>query len=105
MTDLSYASATELTALIRRRALSPEELMGHTLGRIQTADAALNSVVALDPERALTEAAALTARLARGEDPGPLAGLPVLVKDLEDAAGFPTSRGTSAYRHSPLYHP
>lgn len=101
MTDLSYASATELTALIRRRALSPEELMRHTLDRIQTADAALNSVVALDPERALTEAAALTARLARGEDPGPLAGLPVLVKDLEDAAGFPTSRGTSAYRHSP----
>ncbi len=75
--------------------------MRHTLDRIETADATLNSVVALDPERALAEAAALAARIARGEDPGALAGLPVLVKDLEDAAGFPTSRGTSAYRDSP----
>ncbi|MFB7755473.1 amidase [Streptomyces sp. NPDC056121] len=101
MTDLSFASATELTALIRRRELSPEELMRHTLDRIETADKDLNSVVALDPERARAEAAALTARIARGEDTGPLAGLPVLVKDLEDALGFPTSRGTSAYRDSP----
>ncbi|MFB7209754.1 amidase [Streptomyces sp. NPDC056255] len=101
MTDLSFASATELTALLRGRALSPEELMRHTLDRIETVDRALNSVVALDPERALAEAAALAARIARGEDPGPLAGLPVLVKDLEDAKGFPTSRGTRAYRDSP----
>ncbi|MGW1412235.1 amidase [Streptomyces sp. NPDC002403] len=100
MTDLSFASATELTALIRRRELSPQELMHHTLDRIRTADTSLNSVVALDPERALTEAASLTARIARGEATGPLAGLPVLVKDLEDAEGFPTSRGTSAYRDS-----
>ncbi|MEE1738702.1 amidase [Streptomyces sp. BE147] len=100
MTDLSFASATELTALMRRRALSPRELMSHTLDRIATADATLNSVVALDPERALADATALTARIARGEDPGPLAGLPVLVKDGEDARGFPTSRGTSAYRDS-----
>ncbi|MFI5662455.1 amidase [Streptomyces sp. NPDC051684] len=40
-------------------------------------------------------------RLARGEEVGPLAGLPVLVKDLEDAAGFPTSRGTSGFRDAP----
>ncbi|MFD7496544.1 amidase [Streptomyces sp. NPDC059832] len=101
MTDLSFASATELTDLIRRRKLSPEELMRHTLDRIRTADATLNSVVALDPERALAESAALTSRISRGEDPGPLAGLPILVKDLEDAEGFPTSRGTSAYHNSP----
>ncbi|MFI6284434.1 amidase [Streptomyces sp. NPDC051018] len=101
MTDLSFASATELTALVRRRALSPDELMRHTLDRIETADAELNSVVALDPERALAEAASLTARIARGDDAGPLPGLPVLVKDLEDAQGFVTSRGTSAYRDSP----
>ncbi|MEU5979978.1 amidase [Streptomyces sp. NPDC047315] len=101
MTDLSFASATELTTLMRRRELSPDELMRHTLDRIETADAELNSVVALDPERARAEAAAMTARIARGDDIGPLAGLPVLVKDLEDAQGFVTSRGTSAYRDSP----
>ncbi|MEV5688553.1 amidase [Streptomyces sp. NPDC052164] len=101
MTDLSFASATELIGLMRHRALSPQELMSHTLDRIGTSDATLNSVVALDPERALADAAALTARIARGEEPGPLAGLPVLVKDGEDARGFPTSRGTSAYRDNP----
>ncbi|MGD6747051.1 amidase [Streptomyces sp. BH106] len=98
MTDLSYASATELTDLIRRRELSPTELMRHTLDRIATADKAINSVVALDPERALSEATDLERRLAHGESAGPLAGLPVLVKDLEDAAGFRTTRGTRAYR-------
>ncbi|MEU9634938.1 amidase [Streptomyces tendae] len=101
MTDLTYASATELVALVKDGALSPRELTDHTMERIAAVDPALNSVVALDPERARAEADALTERLARGEDPGPLAGLPVLVKDLEDAAGYPTSRGTSGFRDAP----
>ncbi|MFE0204430.1 amidase [Streptomyces sp. NPDC058985] len=101
MTDLTHASATELVALVKAGALSPRELTDHTLGRIAAVDPALNSVVALDPERARAEADALTERLARGEGTGPLAGLPVLVKDLEDAAGFPTSRGTSGFRDAP----
>lgn len=101
MTDLTYAGATELVALVKNRALSPRELADHTLDRITACDPALGAVVALDPERTRAEADALTARIARGDDPGPLAGLPVLVKDLEDAAGFPTTRGTSAFRHAP----
>ncbi|MFB6771947.1 amidase [Streptomyces sp. NPDC056337] len=101
MTDLTYATATELVGLVKGGALSPRELTDHTLERIAAVDPALGSVVALDPERARAEADALTERLARGEDPGPLAGLPVLVKDLEDAAGFPTTRGTRAFREAP----
>ncbi|WP_435272371.1 amidase [Streptomyces parvulus] len=101
MTDLSHATATELVALIKDGALSPRELTDHTLDRIATVDPGLNAVVALDPERARADADDLTRRLARGEEPGPLAGVPVLVKDLEDAAGFPTSRGTSAFRDAP----
>ncbi|WP_354598280.1 amidase [Streptomyces sp. JL1001] len=101
MTDLNHASATELLALVRDGALSPRELADHTLDRIAAVDPALNAVVALDPERTRAEADALAERLARGEQVGPLAGLPVLVKDLEDAAGFPTTRGTSALRDAP----
>ncbi|MFE2108891.1 amidase [Kitasatospora sp. NPDC059463] len=101
-TDLSYASATELLTLMRSRALSPVELMNHTLDRIRTHDGALNSVVRLDAERALAEAADTAERIARDEDAlGPLAGLPVLVKDGEDAAGLPTSHGTRAFRDNP----
>ncbi|MEU9358413.1 amidase [Streptomyces sp. NPDC048301] len=101
MTDLTYASATELVALVKDGALSPRELTDHTLERIAAVDPALNSVVALDPERARAEADALGERLARGTEAGPLAGLPFLVKDLEDAAGYPTSRGTSGFRDAP----
>ncbi|MFG3041934.1 amidase [Streptomyces sp. NPDC048330] len=101
MTDLSHATATELVALVKGGELSPRELADHTLDRIATVDPALNAVVALDPERTRAEADALTERLARGEQAGPLAGLPVLVKDLEDAAGFPTTRGTRALRDAP----
>ncbi|MFF2954902.1 amidase [Kitasatospora sp. NPDC057965] len=102
VTDLSYASATELLALMRRRALSPVELMHHTLDRIRTHDGALNSVVRLDAERALAEAADATERIARDDAAlGALTGLPVLVKDGEDAAGLPTSHGTRAFRDNP----
>ncbi|MBD0672098.1 amidase [Streptomyces sp. CBMA156] len=100
--DLSYAPATELLALMRRRALSPVELMTHTLDRIRTHDGALNSVVRLDAERALAQAADAAERIARDEPAlGPLTGLPVLVKDGEDAAGLPTSHGTRAFRDNP----
>lgn len=101
MTDLSFASATELTTLVHQGRLTPTELVHHTLDRISVVDTTLNSVVALDADRALGEAAALEERIARGEDPGPLAGLPILVKDLEDAEGFPTVRGTRAYQSRP----
>ncbi|MFF7456510.1 amidase [Kitasatospora sp. NPDC008115] len=101
-TDLSYASATELLALLRSRALSPVELMNHTLDRIDTHDGVLNSVVRLDAERALAEAADAAGRIARDEPGlGPLTGLPVLVKDGEDVAGLPTSHGTRAFRDNP----
>ena len=100
MDELSFASATELAARIRSRDLSPTELMRHTLDRIARVNGELNAVIQLDEERAVTEAAAATERIARGEDPGPLAGLPLLVKDLEDAAGFPTTKGTKAFRQA-----
>lgn len=46
-------------------------------------------------ERALAEAAAVDAQVARGEDPGPLAGVPYGVKDLFDVAGVPTTAGSA----------
>ncbi|MEV1035459.1 MULTISPECIES: amidase [unclassified Streptomyces] len=100
-TNLSYASAADLLALMQRRELSPTELMHHTLDRIGKLDGAINSVVRLDAERALAEAADATERIARGAGTGPLTGLPLLVKDAEDAAGFPTSHGTRAFRDAP----
>ncbi|MEV7565747.1 amidase [Streptomyces tanashiensis] len=100
--DLSYAPATELLALMRRRELSPTELMHHTLDRVRDLDPALGAVVRLDAERALAQAADATERIARDAPGiGPLTGLPVLVKDGEDAAGLPTGHGTRAFLDAP----
>ncbi len=54
----------------------------------------LNPVNFLDAEGARDAAGEIDRRVAAGEDPGPLAGVPVLVKDVEDVAGMPTSHGS-----------
>ncbi len=61
------------------------------------ADDVLGAFVVLDPERARATADAVDAAVARGDDPGPLAGVPIGVKDLEDCAGLPTSHGSLLY--------
>ena len=99
MTDgLDYAPAHELAALVRARELSPVTLMERSLARIAALNPALNAFVAIDADAALREARALETRLARGEPAGPLAGLPLGVKDLENAAGFVTTKGSRLYR-------
>ena len=97
-TDLNFATAEDLAGLIRRKQLSPSELMEHTLARIADLNPRIGAFVALDEERARAEAAAQTERVAAGEDLGPLGGLPFGVKDLEDAAGFITTKGSRAFR-------
>lgn len=58
----------------------------------------LNAVVHLDADGARRQAAGIDRRIAAGEDPGLWAGVPVLVKDLEDAAGMPTTHGSVPYK-------
>ena len=72
--------------------------MADALARIDRVDPHLHAFVALDGERALAEADAVDARVARGEDPGPLAGVPLGVKDMEDAMGWRTTYGSLLYR-------
>lgn len=76
-----FASAVEMCRLLRSGRLTPLELMRETLGRIERLNASLNAFVCLRAEEALAEAELATQALSRGEDPGPLAGLPLAVKD------------------------
>ena len=69
--------------------------------RIRDRDTAIGSVVALRIDEALEEAADLDARHASGAVVGPLHGVPVLVKDLEDVAGMPTRRGSRIFADAP----
>ena len=75
--------------------------MTHALGRIDALDPQLNAWVVVDAERALDEAAAIDERVASGQAVGPLAGIPIGVKDLEDAAGFTTGFGSLLHAQDP----
>ena len=92
---------SELAGAVRTRRVSAHQLVERSLERIARLDGPLNAVVALRAGPARAEARALDQRVAAGEDPGPLAGLPVLVKDLEDVAGMRTTRGSALFAGAP----
>jgi aspartyl-tRNA(Asn)/glutamyl-tRNA(Gln) amidotransferase subunit A len=98
MSELWYTPAYDLAQAIRGRRLSPVELMEACLERIEEANPILNAFIAMRPEEALEEARALEGRIAAGEDPGILAGLPFGVKELEDAAGFPSTHASVPFK-------
>ncbi len=97
MTDTLLA----LAAAIRAGECSPVEALEAALVRIDTIDGQLNAFCDLRPDVARAQAEAIGAALARGEDPGPLAGVPVAVKDLEAAAGFRTTYGDPLHASDP----
>ena len=84
----------ELAAAVREGRTTSSALVAESLRRIEAGDGPVNAVVLRRDEDALADAAALDARVAAGNDPGPLAGLPLLVKDTEDCAGLPTTLGS-----------
>ena len=84
----------ELAAAVRARTILAEELVRRSLERIERLDGPINSVVLIHADAALADARALDRSVASGDDPGPLAGLPVLVKDNEDVTGLPTTFGS-----------
>ncbi|MDF8360952.1 amidase family protein [Achromobacter anxifer] len=93
MSDLWRLSAVELAARIRKREVSAREAAQSALDRLDAVNPAINAVVDHRPEEVLAQAAGVDAALARGEDAGPLAGVPVTVKVNVDQAGFATTNG------------
>lgn len=99
--DLRRHSLADLAGLVRSGELAAREVAAAALARIEAVDGGVGAFVAVDGERAMAEALAVDERVAAGEDPGPLAGVPIGVKDLEDAAGFRTTRGSLLFRDGP----
>jgi aspartyl-tRNA(Asn)/glutamyl-tRNA(Gln) amidotransferase subunit A len=87
-------SMTEAADAIRAGEYGASELLERCLAAIEATDGELNAFVHLDLAGARQAAAAVDTRLARGEEVGPLAGVPFGVKDLEDCAGMPTTHGS-----------
>ena len=93
MTELHYATAIELVAKVKAREISAVELLEHFLNRVEKHNPALNAIIWMDIEGAQARAKAADEALARGEDWGPLHGLPMTVKEAYDLAGSPTTWG------------
>ena len=90
--------AVELRRLIGSRQLSPLELMDACIARIEALNPAVNAIAATDFERARAAARAAEAAVTSGAPLGPLHGLPLGVKDLQDTAGLLTTYGNVGLR-------
>ena len=94
MTGLVWQSARQLSAAIRAGTLSAAELMAAAYDQIERLNPKVNAIVNLLPrDEALAAAREQDQARAKGGALGPLAGLPLAVKDLEDAKGLPTTLG------------
>lgn len=89
-------SAAEVAALVRAGKRTAVAVVEEALARVERHNGALNAIVTLNP-RALDDARAIDARIARGEQIGALAGLPVGIKDVTPVAGLRTTYGSPLY--------
>ncbi|MBR0643317.1 amidase [Plastoroseomonas hellenica] len=98
MTEPCDLTAVEARRLIGSRKLSPVELLESCQARIDAVNPAINAMVAEDRGAALAAARAAEAAVMRAEELGPLHGLPVGIKDLEEVQGLRTTYGSPIFR-------
>lgn len=98
MTEPCDLSAVEARRLIGQRALAPSALLESCIARIETVDPAVNAMVIRDYDGARAAARRADAAVAAGEALGLLHGLPLGVKDLDDAAGLRTTFGSPLFQ-------
>jgi amidase len=94
---LTQLDASELARLLRRREVSARDVVAAHLDQIERANPPINAIVTLCPERAMEAAAAADEVIVRSGPIGPLHGLPVAHKDLQDTAGLRTTYGSPIY--------
>lgn len=97
-TDLWRLSATQLADRIRWKAVSAREAAQSALDRLDAVNPAINAVVEHRPDEVLAAADAIDVRIARGEDVGPLGGVPVTIKVNVDQTGYATTNGLRLQR-------
>lgn len=94
MNDPLSLSLPDLAQALRDRRISAAEIVGAALDRHERFGESLSAYKLFDGERALATARDIDQQLGTGHDPGPLAGVPVSVKDLYGVNGLPTFAGT-----------
>jgi amidase len=99
--DLCFATLTETSERLRRKELSPVDLVRTQLARIAARNPALHAYLAVLAPSALEEARVAEKEIAGGRWRGPLHGVPVGVKDLCDIAGAPTTCASRVLENRP----
>jgi aspartyl-tRNA(Asn)/glutamyl-tRNA(Gln) amidotransferase subunit A len=94
MTELTRATAAELGRLLAARDVSAVEVAQAHLDRIEKVDGAVHAFLYVDTDAALEAAGAVDERRAAGETLGPLAGVPLALKDVLTQRGVPTTAGS-----------
>ena len=89
--------AIEIAEAVRTGQRRATEVLDEALAAIDARNVELGAFVHVDERVARAAAEAVDAAVADGRDPGPFAGVPIGVKDLEDCAGMPTTRGSLVY--------
>lgn len=94
MDSILWKSASDLAASIRRKDISPVELMDLVVGAIELRNPSLNAIIFHDFDDARSRAVEAESAIALGRDVGPLHGIPTLIKDLFDfKPGWPATFG------------
>ena len=100
MTELTWLPATHLAAMIRRKAISPVELMDAVLAQIAACEPRINAFAVLLADQAREGAKQAERAIMAGEATGVLHGVPVTFKDLMPVAGVPMASGSLIYQHN-----
>lgn len=95
--DFLKDSVTAIAARVNGGEQSAREVTEHAISRIEALNPSINAFVAWDGEQALAQAATIDERIGARETVGPLAGVPLGVKDLEAVAGFTTTFGSDLH--------
>ncbi len=85
----------DLASAIRTGEASASTIVAAAIDRAEQSQPVINAFIAIDHDGAMERAAMIDRRVEEGEDPGPLAGVPVGLKDLIDQEGLPTTKGAA----------
>jgi aspartyl-tRNA(Asn)/glutamyl-tRNA(Gln) amidotransferase subunit A len=89
---------SELAPRLRKKEISPLEIVRACLERIEKLNPALNAFITVTAQSAMADAQQAETEIARGEWRGPLHGIPIALKDLIDTAGVRTTAASALYK-------
>ena len=97
-TDLTRLTLADATVMLRRKTVSPVELVRAFISRIERFNPQLNAFITVTAEQALQQAREAEAEIQRGRWRGPLHGMPLALKDLIDTAGIRTTAASAVFK-------